>query len=217
MLSFFYVVIALAIIMSLFVVFQAIGGKIFGGDVEEIGIFIGPKIYKFRIGKLNFRVNLFPTGCYVRFTEEFEKLLPIRKLAIVITGLVSYLVVALVCLGFNETVHQILTSFGQLTAGVFSPLSVAVKYVEALANILVQQSFNKGLGILACKHFGFNIIPFGGLAGGSILIYFCEILGVKSDSVKEKFQLCSFFILLPVLIMWVLAVFVFTLRTIGIF
>jgi hypothetical protein len=217
MLSLLYLVIALAIIMLLFVIFQAIGGKIFGGDIEEIGILIGPEIYKFRISKLNFRINLFPTGCYVKFTEELEKLSPIRKLAIVITGLVSYLFVALVCLGFNETAHQIQTSFGQLIAGAFSPLSVAVKYVEALASILVQESFYKGVGILACKNFGFNIMPIGGLAGGNILIYICELLGIKSDSVKEKFQLISFFIWLPILLLWILAISVFIMRTVGVF
>jgi hypothetical protein len=73
------IILAIFIPMFLFTVVQAIVGKLIGAVIDEIGIFIGPSIFKFNVGNLKISVNYVPTGSYVKFTDDFEKLAPIRK------------------------------------------------------------------------------------------------------------------------------------------
>lgn len=210
-----YTILAILTIFAVFLTFQAIGGKLFGAKISEVGVFNSPRIFSFDLGGVTFSLNALPLGCYVKFTDDFQHLHPFKKILIVLSGLLSYVVIALIGLSFAETLHQTISGFGQLFSGLFAPIAVGVKYFEALANVLTTNSFTTGLGILASKFLAFNLIPLGSLSGGSLVIYALQLFGIKSEKFSEKFQLIGLLFLLPFYIAYLIAFAVFVWNRLG--
>lgn len=194
MVEFLYLILALAIIFLTYLIFQAVGGVIFGGKIDEIGIFNGPSIFKIPLGKIVLSVNYFPTGSYVRFTEEFRDLHPIRKILIALSGLVSYFVLTLICLGFSDAIAQTISGYIQIVKLVFSPIAVGAVYIGKTLNLVNEKSFMHELGVVAAKSLAVNSLPFGNL-----VLYFLELLGFKSESFSEKYQILSLFLVLIIM------------------
>ena len=191
-----YLASAILIVYLVFLPFQAVGGRLFGAKISEIGLFNSPALFRFSLGGIVFKLNALPFGSYVKFTDEFESLSPFKKILILLSGALSYLAIGFVGLGFTETFRQIFSGFSQLFSGLFSPLVIGAAYLEAIIEIMLQNSFLFGLGIIACKMFAFNLFPLGGLISGNLLIYILEIFGVKSEKFVEKFNLLGILFIL---------------------
>jgi|GEM_PF-2355759 len=216
MIGAFYILAATLTIFVVFMIFQAVGGRLFGARVEELGIFQGSAILKIDLrGGLVFKLNYFPSGSYVRFTQDFSFLHPFRKILIILAGIGSYLTLAIIGLGFEETFHQILTGFGQIISGVFSPLTVGTKLIEALAILFTQGPFVVGIGVLAAKILVFNLLPLGSLSGGSLVLYVLELIGFSSEKFNERFTLFGLLVVLLIGIPWMVAIFMFLSRSYG--
>ena len=200
-----YFILALFIIFDVFLLIQSVSGKLLGANVEKIGFFLGPKVFEFNLGGICFAINALPFGCFVKFKDDFENLSSGKKFLIVLAGLLSYLIVGAVCLGLAEALHQVWSGFGQFFYALISPISIGSAYLERLSEILLKQSFFTGLGILASKFLTFNSLPFGMLSGGNLVIYALEILGLKSDKFKEKFNLGGLLIALPMYVIYLTA------------
>jgi hypothetical protein len=198
----FYIILGILIIYMVFVIFQAIGGKIGGGQIEALGLCLGPSIFQFKVGQIALRLNWLPLGSYVKFSDDFKFLHPVRKIFILFTGLFAYLFPAFVGLGFGEAIHQTLTGFGQIIGGVFSPVAVGVPLIESLANVFKEKSFIAGQGILAAKLLAFNLFPVGTLSGGLLVIYLLELFGFKSEKFTERFQMIGLFLTFAVMLVW---------------
>lgn len=211
-----YIILAIFLLMFLFTIVQSIVGKLLGAIIDEIGIFLGPSIFKFNVGNLKISLNYIPTGSYVKFTDDFEKLAPIRKLLISISGLLFYLVIAVLCLGLNETFRHTINAYQQVFFGIISPVSVGAKYVEMLAQIMTQQSFLTGIGILTAKMLAISAIPLGTFTGGSVFTYLLELIGFKSQKLNERFGIIGLLFWLIIIIPWIIAILVFALRSLGI-
>lgn len=191
MVEFLYLILAVSIIFLTYTIFQTVGGLIFGSKIEEIGLFFGPKIFNFSIGEINFRVNAIPIGSYVKFTDELSNLHPIRKILIVISGLLSYCVLAVICLGFSEAITQIVSGFSQIFRMLFSPSAVGAVYIGKTLNLVNEKSFLYELGVISSKFLVFNLLPLGTLNGGNLLEYFLELLGFKSEKAFETYKIIS--------------------------
>lgn len=202
--------------MASFQIVQAIGGKLLGAEIEEIGILMGSSLFKFNVGNLKISINCLPFGGYVKFADNFQFLPPLRKLLIVLIGLLPYFVLAVLCIGFLETFQKSATLYKQLILGAWSPIQVGAKYIEALAKIMTDNSFVVGLGILSAKMFAGNLIPLGTLNGGNAVLYLFEIFGFSSEKFSERFNLTGLLICLPFWIAWVFAIVVFCLKSLGI-
>jgi len=200
MVEFLCLILAVAVIFPTYLIFQAVGGVIFGGKIEEIGVFQGPKIFKFSIGSVAFRLNGIPTGSYVKFTEAFGDLHPFRKILIALSGLLSYFVLATICIGFSDAIAQTISGYTQIFRLVFSPIDVGTIYVGKILNLVNEKSFMYELGVVAAKFLAVNSLPFGTLAGGSLVLYFLELLGFKSEKFNEKFQILGLFLVLILMI-----------------
>lgn len=196
MVGVFYLAVAILIVYLIFLPFQAVGGRLLGAKISDIGLFNSPKVFQFNFGGITFSINALPFGSYIKFTDEFEFLHPFKKILILLSGAVSYLVIAFVGLGFAETFRQIFSGFGQLSSGLLSPLVIGAAYMEGIIEVMLQYSFLFGLGILACKMLAFNLLPFGGLIGGNFVIFVLQLFGIKSEKLNEKFSLLGILIIL---------------------
>ncbi len=127
------VLLAIISIFLVFLIFQSIGGKLVGAKIEEIAVFNGPELIGFNIGGIRFRINYLPLGSYVKFAEGFQDLRVFKRIFVVLAGLASYLVVAIIGLGFEETTRQFAAGFGQIFQGVISPLAVGSNLIGLLA------------------------------------------------------------------------------------
>lgn len=205
MIGFFLIFCANVLITALYLLFQAIGGAAFGAKIEEVNLFFGGPILKVQIGKIRLSLGFFPTGGSVKFGDEFQTFAPLRKMAITCCGLFSYVLIALLCLGWSGALHQVGTGYGELLRGALSPLGVGAKLVANLAGVFEHESFNSGLGILAAKFFTLNSLPLGTLGGGFLVSCLLEMMGVRSKTIAT-FQSAGF---LPTLLLcgaWAVAV-----------
>ncbi len=66
-----YIILGVGLVIANFRLFQAIGGKLLGAEIEGIGIFSGSSLFKFDIVNLKFSVNCLPLRGYVKFTDIF--------------------------------------------------------------------------------------------------------------------------------------------------
>jgi hypothetical protein len=203
--GYLYILLAALIIFIAFMIFQAVGGKLIGGKIEDLGIFVGPTIFHFKLGEVTVRLNALPLGSYVKFSDDFQLLHPLRKTLAVLAGLVSYLVLAFIGLGFAETFQQVSSGFVQILSGVISPVAVGSRLVEVLANVFQEKSFPVGLGILASKLLAFNLIPVGSLSGGMIVLYLLELFNIKSEKLSERYNLIGLLFVSIVTLVWIFA------------
>lgn len=203
--GYFYILLATLTIFVAFVIFQAVGGKLIGGKVEVLSLFLGPRIFGFKVGEIDMRLSLLPLGSYVKFSEDFQLLHPLRKILVVLAGLTSHLVLAFIGLGFKETFHQVLSGIVQILSAIISPIAVGSRLVEALANVFQEQSFLVGLGILASKMLAFNLIPLGSLGAGMIVLYLLELVNTKSENLREKYEIVGLLFILIVTVVWIFA------------
>lgn len=215
MIGFFYFVSAIFVILAVYVIFQAIGGVLAGAKIDEISFFSGKPIFSFKFGQTTFRVNRFPNGSSVKFTDDFQNLHPLKKILAALFGLASYVVIAAVGLGATEAAHQIFSGYGQLFRGALSPVQIGSKLIAALLLLFAEKSFGEGLGILAAKFFAFNSLPFGLLNGGFIILCLLELVGYKSEKFSERFQFSGLFIAVLMFLSWTIAFAVFLWETSG--
>lgn len=196
-----------------FLVFQSVGGKLLGCEIEEIGFFTGHAIFKFEIGGIVFRLNAIPFGGFVKFADSFEKKSAIIKILVLLVGNLSYLFLAVVGIGVSETFRHSINGFGQIFQGVISPFAVGTVLIEAVINVFRSQSFIAGTGILACKMFAFNMLPLGNLSGGILIINLLELIGFKSEKFREKYSLVGLLIALIIMLVWLVALIAFVLKS----
>lgn len=215
MIGLLYILLAIAVTIIVFLLFQAVGGKLVGARIEEIGFFTSPRIFTFQVRGIKFSLNLIPLGGFVKFTKDFEGAPPLRKILLVIAGLLSYVVIAVIALGVTETVQQTLNGFGQYLWGAISPVSYGAKLIEATAKVFTEKGFLNGLGIVATKFLAGNLLPFGSLAGGQLIIHILELGGFTSEKFRERYVLISLLPLLLLFIGWAIAFSTFVWRLFG--
>ena len=205
MIALLLILLAILTIFIAFLIFQSLGGKLVGAEIEEIAIFNGPALFGFEVGGIKFRLNLLPLGSYVKFADSFENLAAVKKILVVLAGFVSYLVVAFIGLGFDEAFSQVWSGFGQILRGVFSPVAVGSNLIGSLANVFSERSFITGTAILASKFLALNLLPVGTLGGGALFLYLLELFGFKSKKFSETFQLIGLFVLLVIILAWLIS------------
>lgn len=198
---------SVTLIYLCFMVVQAVAGKLVGGRIEEAGLFLGPRLVGFDIGGLKVRINCVPLGSYVKFTEDFERLSPSRRLAASVAGLGGYVLLAAAAIGFAEGARHLLSGFGQIAAGAFSPRAVGSVLIGSTVRTLSDLSFVTGTGILAAKMMAYNLLPLGSFPGFTIISTTLELLGLNSGGgrVENSVKLAGFFITIALLAAWIAA------------
>jgi membrane-associated protease RseP (regulator of RpoE activity) len=63
---------AILITYVVFLIFQFVGGKLVGAEIEEVGLFLGPALLSFKLGGIKFRSNAPPFGSFVKFSDNFD-------------------------------------------------------------------------------------------------------------------------------------------------
>jgi membrane-associated protease RseP (regulator of RpoE activity) len=173
---------------------MALVGWRVGATVEEVSLFFGPAVIRFRYRGVSYRVGAIPLGGYVRFKGDRDKpksadeilfaadmeppgfwdLHPLARVAIVASGCASLVVVGALCLGPWASVRSLGRGFVQLTP--FAPWTPAwVTGGRVLAgrfvSLLRDGPFRVALGVLAVKMAAMNLLPIPSLNGGAILTY----------------------------------------------
>ena len=173
---------------------MALMGWLLGATVEEVSLFFGPNIIKFRYRGVNYRIGMIPMGGSVRFkgeqdkpkrTEEirfaadmdtpgFTDLHPLKRVAIAAAGCVALVVLGAICMGTGASIRSLGRGFFQAIP--FAPWTPAWvpggrELADRFVALLLKRPFRVALGVLAVKVTAFNLLPLPTLNGGAIVTY----------------------------------------------
>lgn len=205
MIGFLSIISASALTTAIFLICQGLGGRALGAHIEEVNFFFLGPIFKVRVAGIRWSLGYFPSGGSVKFSDEFQNFHPLRKIAIACCGLFSYVLIALIGLGFDGALHSVATGYGQLLNGALSPLHVGSRLVSTLAGVFQSGSYGRGLGILAAKFFALNSLPVGAFSGGFIVLWLLEAAGLRSEKLTAGFQSLGLVVILLLLVAWAVA------------
>lgn len=202
----FLLIAALFVCTSIHSLGIAVTALLLGAKVEEIGLFMGPKLFGFRVGGILFRVNALPLGSFVKLADGFEKINIVSRSIVALSGCLALILTALAVFGFAAGWHQFVSGFGQIFGGTFSPGSEGARLVSAAYGFAAANSFLQTIGMFAAKMAAFNLLPIPMLNGGQFLIYLLQAVFNLSDSAREKINIFGLLALLLLYCVWLYAV-----------
>jgi membrane-associated protease RseP (regulator of RpoE activity) len=163
-------------------------GLCFGATVEECALFVGPRLCRFRIAGVLFKIRWLPIGGYVKFYDptnesdttapdpgatpprSFSSLHPVVRAAIILSGCTTLLLVAALCLGPAEAWPVFLRGFVQFPTAAVAPFSTGKELVARLADVAALLPFGTALGLFCAKVAALNLFPLPALNGGAFLL-----------------------------------------------
>jgi membrane-associated protease RseP (regulator of RpoE activity) len=196
------------ILFAVYAASTATVGALLGLRIVDISLFVGPKIFRVHLFGIPLTMRLIPIGSSVRFRgDENEKndshgpadelmiddLSIVKRTLFTLTGCASLMVIAFICLGVPEAVHQLRTGFPQVVIGALGRKpNLARAYFELAANV----SCRHALGLLATKLAAINLLPLPPNAGGMVLEAMLPI------AIREKLRAITFPIFLTMALLW---------------
>lgn len=175
----FIVVLLAAIVLCFFVyVFGTIVvAKVLRVPFDEVGLFVGPRLFGVKRNGVEYRLNAIPLGSYVRFSRpEFESTSGIKLVAVSLAGCVATFLMAVLCLSGPDAVHMLFRGFVQILSGALGPRDEGAALVRSGADFVRHHGFVAVLGATAAKSTAFNLLPLPNLAGGMSIL---TLLGVR--------------------------------------
>jgi membrane-associated protease RseP (regulator of RpoE activity) len=204
---------------------MALSGLLLGATLEEVSWFWGPPYIRFRIGRVNCRFGLIPFGGYAKFrgdqtprkfAEEvmfaadmeppgFYDLHPLRRAAIMASGCLALVILAVICLGVRSAVLSLARGFVQTVP--FAPwtpdwVPTGRELAGRVISLFQSGPFRIVLGVLAAKLAAFNLLPVPPLNGGHIVMTFIDWAKRLPEKVTEPISFVGVLLALCVMVYW---------------
>jgi membrane-associated protease RseP (regulator of RpoE activity) len=200
----------------------AVAGRMLGAGILEIGIFVGPALFKTNIRGLDFRLNLLPIGSYVKYQDarsepasrgkSLQDFHPLIRALIASAGSIALLLVAAICLGPTAAFQHTVSGFVQIISGAFSPSAIGAGLLQLLYQFVSTESLPATLGLVATKETAFNLLPIPILNGGDIILNIVSCVKRISDRARDKVNSLGLVLLLVIYACWLLALVYFLNR-----
>lgn len=170
---------------------QAVAGTILAADVEEVGVFSGRAIGRFRLGRTSVVVNLVPFGAHVKFREKgidestkgWLDLHPLPRILIVASGCLTLFGISLVCLGPAHSLSSTWHGFGQIVRGGLNPSGVGARLVRSLLALVQRSPLSTILGIVAAKQTAANLLPWPPTDGAQVIVSLIQWRGLVGERI----------------------------------
>jgi membrane-associated protease RseP (regulator of RpoE activity) len=199
---------AFALANAAFVALTVLASILCRMPIEEISLFMGPDVFKFRLRGVLVKIAVIPIGGYVKHRDNEDMVRGRYNLAarlfVTLAGPTATLGLAALLLGQERALESTLNGFRQLLEGAWSPLEVGQHYVARLLG----SPFLTATGTLSAKMTAFNLLPIPLLSGGTALL---SILLWRRDG-RKAHAIASWIGLLfalPFMVCWAIALFAF--------
>src|ERR1700694_2954185 len=80
---------------------MAAAGWLINAPIERVSLFFGPLIRSVNIGKIPFDLRAFPVGGFVKFTDDFQKVHPLKRAFVPLGACLTLLLVSVAILGIS--------------------------------------------------------------------------------------------------------------------
>lgn len=181
-----------------------------GVPVEEVKLFIGPRLAAFQMFGSTVVMGIIPAGGSLRFdVPAFEEKPPLLRLALLLLWPMVLLAGAFILLGHEQTIHHFTTGFSQLFAGVLHPLSTAQELIARLEAVHAA-SASAAAGVMLAKATTYMFFPLLNILPMQCL---CFLVGpVREGSALDKVRTCNGFIALFASMSWAVAILTYSWR-----
>lgn len=184
---------------------MAVVGRLLGGDIEEFAVGVGPRLLGFDYGDMVIRLNWLPLGGYVKFDEYFAELKPLRQIIEALSGNLVLILVALAIFGLSDGFGKFASGFYQTIIGAIAPLSTGKNLVGQLFAFAENNSFLTLFALMSAKLAAYNLLPFGSLNGGFIIVNVLKMVFRLSEKAVERYSLISLLVMVLLMIAWFVA------------
>ena len=144
-----------------------------GVRFTKIAVFYGKPVLTLntRFGPVCF--GYIPTGGYIQLDMDAFPFQPrLKRTAVALSGPVTLLLSALLCLGLNHAAQSFPATYHQAFELLRAPVAKGKEFYKLFAAIATSHSIT-GYGILAAKAGMLNLLPLPTLAGGRLLVELC--------------------------------------------
>lgn len=194
-----------------------LASRLAGASISEIGIFIGPTLFKINIRGVALKLNLLPTGSYVKYdadepdrrratrSKRLEDLNPLTRAVIASAGCLALLLVAVVYLGPSAAIRHTVSGFSQIISGTLSPLEHGARLLQLLYQFASTMPLPATLGLVASKEAAFNLLPLPVFNGGDIILNLINLVKRIPDLVIERLNMFGFLLMIAIWACWLIA------------
>ncbi|OYO30243.1 site-2 protease family protein [Janthinobacterium sp. PC23-8] len=204
---------SIVLFMVIHVSAMALCARALGITIRRIGYGVGPAL--FNIGKAQIRLLPFAGSLVLKDTREeaihdddpgndtYNERPLWQQIAVLLCGVAVPLALALGLLGANGW-HGFTAAFAQMISGALAPLSTAQQLLADGEAFARDNAFVLVFALASLKLCAFNLLPFGGLNGGQILL---AIARAGKPHVAWEETVAKWLLLpgLAVLLSWLLA------------
>lgn len=175
----FQFLLATLLFMLIHVSVMALCASAFGITIRRIAYGVGPTL--FSVGKAQIKLLPFAGSVMLKDTREEEiydddgsndiyNERPLwQQLTVLLSGVAVPLILALGLLG-AEGWPSFTGAFAQIISGALAPLNMAQQLLADGAAFAATHSFALVFALVSVKLCAFNLLPFGGLSGGQVLL-----------------------------------------------
>jgi membrane-associated protease RseP (regulator of RpoE activity) len=200
------ILLAVLICFVLHAICFAMCGALFGAALEEISIFVGPKLLSKKIRGIEFSLRLLPLGSFAKFeTTSFQRRHPLQKAVIIASGCAFHLVLAAVILGADSATELFLNGFVQIVSGALLPLERGALLAQKAMAFAMQNDYLIVFAAVAAKSAAWNLLPVPPFNGGQILQLLLQSIFHWSDQVEGNVALLGFLIAILLNLSWIVA------------
>ena len=191
---------------------MALAGWLVGAEIQDINIGFGPRMFKFDIGTVHFKINYIPTGGSVRFGDSFRDIHPVKRVFISVAGCLSLVCLASISFGISETFSKFLNGVSQIVLGAISPRTVGSELLYGLSIFLKENTIFACFALIATKLAAGNMIPIPILNGGDIVVTLIDWIKPIPFKLREYLNQFGLLVVLTLMFSWFSAIFFFILR-----
>lgn len=180
-----------------------------GAPLTKIGLFFGPTMKEFKLGNVVLAVSYIPYGGYIKCSDDFQKVHPIKQIFIPICGCLVLLILAMGVFGSYEAFQKFVRGWYQVLSGAFSPRVIGANLLVKLYKFAVENSFVMILGLVASKLASMNLLPLPSLNGGYIILTLLNWIKPMSLKLRDLLQQLGFAVTLMGHACWIVAFYYF--------
>jgi membrane-associated protease RseP (regulator of RpoE activity) len=184
---------------------MAAAGWLVNASIGRVSLFFGPLIHSINIGNISFDLRAFPVGGFVKFTDDFQKIHPLRRAFVPLCACLALLIVSVAILGVSGGVVRFGRGFYQVFTGALFPRAVGAKLLVNIFQATAERTFITTIGVVAGKMAAANLLPLPILNGGEILLLLISTVKPIPHTVRDRIHQIGLLVFLPILLLWLVA------------
>lgn len=174
--------------------------------VKEFNCGYGPKLFKFKIGKMLVKCCAIPICGFIKMDDDkFEQKNKVIKLFINLSGCLILWIIGALIMGVSDSAISLIVGFKQFIVGAIYPQEIGSKLISSVLKLLKNNNYLLVFGILSVKMSAANSIPVLLTCGGRAIAIISDFI-LKKNIVNNSFiNIISMLILLLLYIGWGIA------------